>query len=277
MQRQAIERFDSDPQAEQNLVSAIADIARAALNRQEPFAFKLAEAEVRRRLSRVLSSLGDTEYLTPIVDMSTTQSLGVDMITQNYDLAVEEAASSRDIPVHRGFSSWRPDVSLELPERDGALNLYKVHGSIDWRADFTGSTNFAYPPPQIYAGDFAATEDPWIVIGDREKLSTDGPTLDLMNAARTALDGANHLVVIGPSYSDDPINGMIRKWLMGREARWLTTLDPAFANSERPSRFLETMSRYVRFAERSRCDAPNYSSSVERKDWAATSTGGPTE
>lgn len=242
----AVRKVDQGPQSEQQLLDAVVEVARAAVNRPSTYVFELAEKEVRKRVSKILSQIDDVSYLNPLFDVAKTQDRGLDIITLNYDLVVETAAQSVGVSVDRGLSSWRPGSRIEFSRERGQVNLYKVHGSIDWRGDFVGNSNFAYPPPLLYAEDGNPQGDPWIVIGDREKLGTDGPTLELFSCARQALADADHLVVIGYSYSDDHVNGMIRNWLLASDDRWLTSVDPTYSSADRLNGFLKNLARYVR-------------------------------
>lgn len=69
---------------------------------------------------------------------------------------------------------------------------------------------------------------PAIVIGDREKLETDGPTLALLHAFQRALDRANRLVVVGYSFGDAHVNAVVRDWLNSDDSRTITVLEPSW-------------------------------------------------
>ncbi|WP_299040013.1 hypothetical protein [uncultured Pseudokineococcus sp.] len=69
---------------------------------------------------------------------------------------------------------------------------------------------------------------PWIVLGHREKLATDGPTLSLLRAAEDALQRASSLVIVGYSFGDAHINSVVRDWMLGDDTRTLTIVDKNF-------------------------------------------------
>lgn len=214
------------------ITEAVAEIARAAVRPNLEAPFRDAESFILRSLVELLGDHGDVTYFNPLLKLASTQPGGLDVITLNYDLTVETAAAEEDIPVNRGIDTWVPGEPLQFPAVEGTLNLLKLHGSLDWRASKpeqgkhqqTSPRRIAVVPTQA-TGDRHHEELPWIVVGDREKLATDGPTLALNLAARSALLRATHLAVVGYSFGDDHINAMIRDWLAADDSRTTSILD----------------------------------------------------
>lgn len=195
--------------ADNDVTAAVAEIARAAVqpNLEQPF--RDAEAFVLSSLVDLLGDHRDVSYFTPLLDLARTQAGGLDVITLNYDLTVETAAANAGVPINRGVENATPSEPLLFPTADGTLNLMKLHGSLDWRASISEPGMHSQISPrkiQVTAPQAMADryhEDlPWIVVGDREKLATDGPTLALNFAARTALNRATHLTIVGYSFGD---------------------------------------------------------------------------
>ena len=216
-----------------DISEAVATIARAALrpDLQKPFAD--AEIFILRSLVELLDDIGDVSYFQPLVDLARSQSGGLDVITLNYDLTVETIAARNGVRVVRGIEAWQPGQPLVFPYEDGVLNLMKLHGSLDWRraagerklpSELTPPRLDIVEPQAMVDGD-RRSQLSWIVVGDREKLATDGPTLALNFAARDALTRATHLAVVGYSFSDGHINAMIRDWLAADDARTISVLD----------------------------------------------------
>lgn len=224
--------MDRGGMAGHDISSAVASIARAALRPDLRGPFTDAETFILRSLVDLLGRLGDVSYLQPLIDLARKQSGGLDVITLNYDLSIETIAASNDLQVTRGIDSWTPGQPLTFPSEDGVLNLMKLHGSLDWRraADDGNLPSELTPPrlevvdPQVIVGGDQRSQLSWIVVGDREKLATDGPTLALNFAARDALTRASHLAVVGYSFGDAHINAMIRDWLAGDPARTISVL-----------------------------------------------------
>ncbi|SMY05350.1 SIR2-like domain-containing protein [Brevibacterium aurantiacum] len=165
---------------------------------------------------------------------------GADVITLNYDLTVERVTDGI-IEVNRGVHSWRPGESIHFPTRDRSMNLIKVHGSLDWVVRKTPAPHGLVVSTEIVEADRNAYSSgdasaPWIVVGDRDKLGTDGPTIELNYAAREALRRTDHLAVVGYSFRDEHINTLIRDWMAGDETRTMTVLDKKWPTFSRNSR-----------------------------------------
>lgn len=220
----------------QRFADAIAAIAKSATSTPSPHAFKKAEDHLLGDLSELLGGVNDTAYLRPLAELAKRQPGGLDVLTLNYDLTVELMAQATSTPIDRGIGSWEPGNAIERTHEDGKINLHKLHGSLDWELEPPGH---ALEPPKILSperteetdadGDgilhFNRRRRPWIVVGDREKLATDGPTLDLLQSATVALRQASHLVIVGYSFSDIHINAMIRDWMAADDARTIGVLD----------------------------------------------------
>ncbi|WP_167366987.1 SIR2 family protein [Microbacterium paludicola] len=225
------------PRNGDKVAALIASIARAALRPDLEKPFAEAEQFVLASLVKLLGEHTDVSYLSPLVELARAQPDGLDVLTLNYDLTVETAAASEGVAVNRGIESWRPGEELSFPPVPGVLNLMKLHGSLDWLAEeqrpgvgaHLRSPNLrVVDPQQPDQSDPRFGSIPWIVVGDREKLATDGPTLVLNTAARLALSRSDHLVVVGYAFGDDHINGMIRDWMNVDERRTMTVLDIAW-------------------------------------------------
>lgn len=189
--------------------------------------FRQVEELVLRELTASLSEIKTTDYLKPIAGLAREQPGGLDVITLNYDMTVEQMAANHGIRVDRGIDRWSPGKSLEYAAGDGGINLYKLHGSLDWTYVPPRSA-VSSPSIEINAtlGHRGAVEPlPWIVVGDREKLATDGPTLDLLRAAEDALRRSTNLLIVGYSFSDVHINRIVRNWMLGTPTRQLGIID----------------------------------------------------
>lgn len=222
--------FGSRTDASQ-VIDGVAMIARSVFHPKLDGVFNHAESFIVRTLSELLSPLEQVDYLAPLADLAQNQVGGLDVMTLNYDLTVETACGSAGVEVFRGIESWVPGDRIEFPMRDGVVNLAKLHGSLDWVADVTASSHQpllgaqgvrVLTPGEREGGKYLR---PWIVVGDREKLGTDGPTLDLNLAAREMFRRTTHLVVVGYSFGDQHVNRMIRDWMARDSTRTMNVLD----------------------------------------------------
>lgn len=249
------------PFAERDISEAVAQIARTSNALNSKPLFIEAEDFILRTLTQLLSATEDVGYLKPIVDLSKSQSGGVDVVTLNYDLTVERIAAAAGVTLNRGIETWHPGGELSFPPQDGVINLLKLHGSLDWRA--ADRPSFRPDPlslPQIQVADVeemsgreVGRRRSWIIVGDRGKLETEGPTLALNFAARKVLDRATHLAVIGYSFGDSHVNSLIRDWLAFNDTRTISILDrswqPAYWDGGRDFRSA-LVERYSRDGDR---------------------------
>lgn len=212
--------------ASSDLATSIGRLARSAINGGSGLSFREAERHVLEYLSAILGDIPSVAYLDPLIEAATSQPGGLDVITLNYDMTVETAAKNAGgVVVDRGIERWKPGVRLAFHPADRRLNLMKLHGSLDWQLEETSSGSII-DPPTIRLTDGVPADHPWIVVGDREKLSKDGPILALMRCAEEALTRATHLIVIGYSFADQHVNALIRDWLLGDDARTIAVVDP---------------------------------------------------
>ncbi|HWM34195.1 MAG TPA: hypothetical protein VNR36_08170 [Pseudolysinimonas sp.] len=239
--RDAVERSITDEHfGGDSLAEVIADIAMEANEPPDASAYKELEVALLQAIREELQSIDTIDYLQPLADLATSQSGGLDIVTLNYDLAIEKMAAEMGVRVDRGMDRWRAGFELTFMPTDGVINLIKLHGSVDW--ELVGGRPSAVQPPGIRVVEPEPERDeldpnapprrtpglPWIVVGDREKLATDGPTLDLLNAATEALRRADSLVVVGYSFADAHVNAAVRNWLAASEDRTMTVIDPAW-------------------------------------------------
>ncbi|HAQ9610384.1 TPA: hypothetical protein IYE61_002873, partial [Enterococcus faecium] len=175
--------------ADQDITSAVANIAAAAVRPDLTQPFEDAEHFVIESLVELLSAHKNVAYLKPLIDLCQRQAGGLDIVTLNYDLTVEAAAAENGTQVNRGVDSWSPGEEMNFPPVDGTINLLKLHGSLDWHMRslldkgeplLSPAKIVTIPTDQDDVRTRGRRQDlPWIVVGDREKLATDGPTLAL--------------------------------------------------------------------------------------------------
>lgn len=196
--------------------------------------YELAEKEVLRLVGVVLRDHQDTSYLKPMTDLAAAQEDGLAVLTLNYDLVVENSVAAAKCELSYGFKFWEPGVEIEIKNQKGIVNLIKMHGSLNWESTNDGryDTRIEVRPGPCGepVGHSNLPEIPWIVLGDREKLSTKGPTLPLLQVAKEALEAADHLVIAGYSFNDEHVNDLILAWLKGQNNRTIGVVDPGFKN-----------------------------------------------
>lgn len=163
------------------------------------------------------------------------------IFTTNYDLTLEEAARRLRFTVIDGFSHTldqvydRQHFELDIVRRDAVseapdyipnvFQLYKMHGSTDWRRigsevvrsrdNEVGQPVLIYPRSSKYQEAF------------------DPPYLDMMGAFQAALrEPETALVVAGFGFNDDHISRPILSALESNLSFRLVICDPSFIQSE---------------------------------------------
>lgn len=215
-------------------IAEFADGAKRPVLRSD---YRTADLQILRLLGTLLRVRKPVDYLYPLVDLALAQPEGLDVVTLNYDLAVEQAASERSVPIERGVGDWpRERIGFDVAAQK--LRLHKIHGSLDWELE-------AHSPSStgLKVSD-GAVELPWIVVGDREKLATDGPTLELLHAAEEAIERADHLVIVGYRFADAHVNHVIRNWMLRSENRTVGVIEPTWSYPESGSFFGQLVSEY---------------------------------
>ena len=222
------------------LAEKIASIARSTSAAGDGTTFLELEELLIRRICSLLSTPTDVSYLSPLMDLAKEQEGGLDITTLNYDRTVEIAAQECAVEVDTGFGRWKPGLPLVFSSTRGRINLFKPHGSIDWERRRSSTRNRLEGHPLVqYAYSTGVTpqlhpmrgeqSSPLIVIGDREKLGTDGPTLALLRAFEESLYRASHLLVVGYSFSDEHVNTVVRNWMNADSLRTVGIVDPGWS------------------------------------------------
>lgn len=179
--------------------------------------FREITEDVVRELVRMTSieNAQLVRYLRPLV---ITQDLSMRRViaTLNYDNSVELAASEASIKIDMGIESW--SKWGEWPTPPIGVQLIKLHGSADWTIG-EGKRDNIHKMPFQEIRRIPLTEtrnyghDPALVFGQGNKLTAQGPFLDMLRAFRSALESTQILTIIGYSFRDRHINEYIGRWL----------------------------------------------------------------
>jgi hypothetical protein len=166
-------------------------------------------------LVRIKSS-DKTRYLEPLL-VAGPQTRRV-IATLNYDNSIELAAERVRRKVVTGIDEW--SRKKKLPYKKSGIHLIKLHGSIDWVLE-DGVVSSESPIP--FKKVRKATGDeikktayrPAVIFGGQNKLTVEGPFLELFRWFQREMEDADRLLVIGYSFRDAHINQVIVDWLNG--------------------------------------------------------------
>lgn len=189
-------------------------------------------------------------YLAPLLNLVEEQGRLV-IATLNYDNSIELLSRSQKMPCQTGITDWSAYGSFDVS--GSGLHLLKLHGSIDWhRQDISASENRM---PAVAFRQLAPEEvkqlelRPAVIFGNRNKLTAEGPFLDLLKVFQNELSHSHILTIVGYSFRDPHVNVYISQWLNGDSTRVLRIVNgPDFANSalsiSNPSSFEGNLLRF---------------------------------
>lgn len=153
-------------------------------------------------------------YLAPLGDLVRTQKRLV-VASLNYDNCVELFCENSGIPCETGIGQWSRGEGF--PSNCDGVLLLKLHGSIDWETSDGECEERPMPHRTI---QHASVEEmravdywPAVIFGHRNKLTAEGPFLDLLRAFHQELTQADRLTVVGYSFADPHINIFISQWI----------------------------------------------------------------
>lgn len=169
------------------------------------------------------------DYLAPLLRSITAAAPEPTVATLNYDLGVEVAAERAGINVARGVDTWTETGKLHFPSSH--LRLLKLHGSLDW-AKVPNWRGISGASLTVGRGDDGSETPPFLVFGQREKLRSEGPFLQLLEEFRRTLDEHNQLLVLGYAFRDPHVNDIVGRWLESRSESRMVVVDPYYAPPE---------------------------------------------
>ncbi|MFL6137372.1 MAG: SIR2 family protein [Frankiaceae bacterium] len=154
------------------------------------------------------------DYLYPLVRYRDHAGTPPSIATLNYDLCVEQASQEVGVDVDSGMDAWRESEAVAF--REGAVPLYKLHGSVDL-AELSFRGQLSYPrwteDTNLCSGGGYDWDRPALILGGSNKLRPAGPFLDLYVSFKRALQGAQRLIVIGYSFRDEHVNHLVHRFL----------------------------------------------------------------
>jgi len=194
-----------------------------------------------------IEDISKITYLAPLLNLLEKQGR-LTIATLNYDNSVELLSESQNIECKTGISEWSASGRFQLTGT--GLHLLKLHGSIDWLREDNGSDNGKLP--MVTIRQLASQEvkrldlRPAVIFGNRNKLTAEGPFLDLLRAFQDELLHSRILTVVGYSFRDPHINVYISQWLNGDAERGLRIVNgPSFSQQAGLDTNAPTYLRYL--------------------------------
>jgi len=144
-----------------------------------------------------------------ILDKS--EDFKINIFSLNYDLIFESVFNSQTTRLlDNGFSEKRIDDSrihywsmdFDNPQSPTKINLFKLHGSIDWVYGNDSEEVFMKSDPN-------ETGEPLMIFGSYSKMLSFDPFLYMLSSFRSKLEQSSLFITIGYSFHDKHINNLL--------------------------------------------------------------------
>ncbi len=206
--------------------------------------FQQTAEEMIRTLAKIvwISDKDKVQYLSPILNLLEQQQRLV-IATLNYDNSIELLAENNGKECNTSIDKWSNTGGFDISEP--GLHLLKLHGSIDWQLDIGYSldqmphqTITQIPADKVQESNYK----PAVIFGQRNKLTAEGPFLDLLRAFKEELEKTDVLTIIGYSFRDPHVNVFISQWLNQKSTNRLRVFSKNFHASDVD--FVQNLMRY---------------------------------
>jgi len=182
-------------------------------------------ANIMLKMERMLEELTlikderKVDYLKPILNLAKSGD-GLFIATLNYDNGIELLSKVNGVACETGIESWTREGFFNFPNKGIALG--KLHGSNYWfwtNGTSTYGERLSHRQVRFKLSHdqslpkILQVETPMVIFGQRNKLTAEGPFLDLLKEFDEQLQRTNTLTAIGYSFRDSHINFYISKFL----------------------------------------------------------------
>lgn len=193
---------------------------------------KIVWNQIKPKDNNVFMDVVQSCIRLPLTDLLThliynRADVGVDVVTTNYDCLIEYAASQTDAYVNCGcsqsyigqFISFDHKNQLtKLKNYEGCVNIYKIHGSLDWFVDTKGEMH-SYPS----LTDIPDEMRPCIITPGTNKYerALQDPHRTLISSVDGLFKEASGYMCIGYGFNDKHIQPNLLKMVIARKKRIL--------------------------------------------------------
>jgi NAD-dependent SIR2 family protein deacetylase len=200
-------------------------------------------------------------HLEPILNLLLKHDQ-VFVATLNYDNGIELMARAKGVLCDTGIEQWSRTGILDY--RSDGVGLIKLHGSVYWLWSWDARTFAERLPHRIIRTKShfdeklpitVLVEAPMVIFGEHNKLTAEGPFLDLLKRFDQQLQDTDLLTVVGYSFRDAHINFYISKFL-NRYGGKIRIVDPGFDASN--VKYVELLKDFARARPSEIEVLPNY-------------------
>lgn len=173
------------------------------------------------------------DYLKPLADFFTSypnENFRMDIFSLNNDLVIEEFARLINLSPWRGFSNGKW-VGLEVDEEkmgdNDRINLFKLHGSVDWVRLNTNEFKLKQDLLVQDEDNIDKNHDPFVIFGQGTKTFSIEPFFSLVQHFKRKLSEKEYFFVIGYSFFDPYINNLLIEATRGNSKK-IIIINPFF-------------------------------------------------
>ena len=220
---------------------------------EEILLFRVKQSDIFERfLDFILARL--IEWITPtdskakalikpfktLFEESIDQDYSIDIFTLNYDLVFEKFLNSEtEMIVNNGFRHYLWEQKFTTGADNSRINLYKIHGSIDWYFDeIEELIKYKQDHEPAFNPRNPSEIKPHIILGYQHKLFSVKPFFSIVQEFIRKLRSSNLIVVVGYSFSDSYINNLLIQEVNKDKNKKLLIVDPKWKQGNE-SQFVE--------------------------------------
>jgi len=177
--------------------------------------FEKLEDTIKNRLLPKWLEVQQTDFLKPLDSFFEKNNADfiLEIFSLNNDLVFEKHYSENKAKPFRGFYSgeWRGFYNRPNEEECNRINLYKLHGSLDWIRLSDGNILENPKLAQLSEEDDEnrIEHNPFIIFGQGIKVFSIEPFVSLIQSFREKLRERSYLFIIGYSFFDPYINNLL--------------------------------------------------------------------
>lgn len=194
--------------------------------------FSSLDRKIKSKLLRNWLEPHNYSYLSPLKDFFQhfhNEAFRMDIFSLNNDMVIENYFTENQNKPWRGFVSgdWRGFDEECIPNDFGGINLYKLHGSLDWvrldSGDFKEEENL----DEQEKGHIEEEHSPYLIFGQGTKTFSVEPFFTLIQHFRKKLKDRSYIFVIGYSFFDPYINNLLIDAVKGTSKK-IIIINPIF-------------------------------------------------
>lgn len=194
--------------------------------------FSSIDNKIKKKLLKEWLKPERSEFLEPLksfFQFYSDQNFRLDIFSLNNDMVIEKYCTDNSISPWRGFSNgkWVGLDEEEFPNDNSRINLYKLHGSLDWvrfnSGEFKERANILDDEDEYIEDE----HDPYLIFGQGTKTFSVEPFFSLIQHLRKKLNDKSYFFVIGYSFFDPYINNLLIDAVKGTSKK-LIIINPVF-------------------------------------------------